>query len=111
MTTKKHYDELCQIIWQHDRLYYVDNSPEISDEEYDALYRKLLKLEQEHPEWVTPASPTQRIGESLTEGFKTVEHHVPMLSLANTYSKEEIEEFIKKWKSSTEAKALPFPLN
>ena len=108
MTTKKHYDELCQIIWQHDRLYYVDNSPEISDEEYDALYRKLLKLEQEHPEWVTPASPTQRIGESLTEGFKTVEHHVPMLSLANTYSKEEIEEFIKRVEKLHGGKGIAF---
>ncbi len=96
MTTKQTYDQLCQVIWHHNRLYYIDHAPEISDEEYDLLFKRLEQLEREHPEWISPSSPTQRIGESLTKGFKTVTHRVPMLSLANTYSKEEIEDFIRR---------------
>ena len=68
----------------------------ISDEEYDFLYKRLEQLEKEHPEWVTSCSPTQRIAEGLTAGFQTAAHRTPMLSLANTYSKEEIEEFIHR---------------
>lgn len=108
MTTKHQYDQLCALIWHHNRLYYIEHRPEISDEEYDALYRKLEKLEKEHPEWVNSASPTQRVMESLTEGFKTVAHRIPMLSLANTYSKDEIEEFIKRVQKLHGAKALAF---
>lgn len=96
MTLKKDYDDLCREIWHHSRLYYIEHAPEISDEEFDSLYKKLEKIEGEHPEWISPSSPTQRVNESLTEGFKTVVHKVPMLSLANTYSQEEIEDFIKR---------------
>jgi DNA ligase (NAD+) len=93
---KKDYDQLCQLIWHHNKLYYVDHSPEISDEEFDFLLKKLEKIEKEHPEWVTLDSPTKRVGEMLTEGFKSVEHKIPMLSLANTYSREELDDFIKR---------------
>lgn len=96
MTTKETYDQLCALVWHHNRLYYIEHKPEISDEEFDALYKKLEKLERDHPGWISPSSPIQRVGESLTEGFKTVVHRHSMLSLANTYSKEEIEEFIKR---------------
>lgn len=96
MTTKHQYEQLCELIWHHNRLYYVEHSPEISDEEFDLLYQRLEKIEQEHPEWISSSSPTQRVGESLTESFKTVAHRTPMLSLANTYSKEEIAEFIQR---------------
>ena len=96
MTTKEEYDHLCQEIWHHNNLYYSSHTPAISDEEYDKLFKKLEKMELDHPEWITPASPTQRVNERLTAGFKTVVHRVPMLSLSNTYSKEEIEEFIKR---------------
>src|SRR5205823_831791 len=94
MTTKLTYDQLCELIWRHNRLYYIEHAPEISDEEYDMLFKRLEKLEKEHPEWVSSSSPTQRVNESLTESFKTVVHRTPMLSLANTYSKDEIEDFI-----------------
>lgn len=94
MATKKTYDQLCELIWYHNRLYYIEHTPEISDEEYDMLFKRLEQLEREHPEWISPSSPTQRVNESPTEGFKTVEHRIPMLSLANTYSKDEIEDFI-----------------
>lgn len=108
MTSKNQYDQLSELIWHHNRLYYIEHQPEISDEEYDALYRRLEKLEQEHPEWITSASPTQRVAESLTEGFKTVAHRIPMLSLANTYSKEEIEDFIHRVQKLHGAKSLVF---
>lgn len=94
MVTKHSYDELCELIWRHNRLYYIEHSPAISDEEYDRLFKRLELMENDHPEWISPSSPTQRVNESPTEGFRTVEHHIPMLSLANTYTKEEIEDFI-----------------
>lgn len=92
----KNYEELCRQIWHHNRLYYIEHAPEISDEEYDRLFAKLEEIEQAHPDWISPSSPTQRVGESPTAGFQTVSHDIPMLSLANTYSKEEIEDFIKR---------------
>ena len=108
MTTKQNYDQLCQLIWHHNRLYYIEHAPEISDEEYDHLFSRLVKLETEHPEWVSPFSPTQRVGESPSEGFKTVEHRIPMLSLANTYSKEEIEDFIARIQKHLGSKYFAF---
>lgn len=94
--SKEAYEQLCHEIWHHNKLYYIDHAPEISDEAYDFIFKKLEKMEQDHPEWIDPSSPTQRVNESLTTGFKTVVHRSPMLSLANTYSREEIEDFIKR---------------
>ncbi|MEA3409167.1 MAG: NAD-dependent DNA ligase LigA, partial [Candidatus Eisenbacteria bacterium] len=85
--------ELRELIHLHDRKYYVDHRPEIADGEYDALMAELVALEREHPELVTSDSPTQRVGGAPTEGFRTVEHAVPMLSLDNTYSPEELLAF------------------
>lgn len=108
MTTKKQYDDLCEQIWMHNRLYYIEHKPEISDEEYDRLFKQLEKIEREHSEWVTSSSPTQRVGESLTQGFKTVVHRIPMLSLANTYSKDEIEDFITRIRKLQGTKPFSF---
>jgi DNA ligase (NAD+) len=108
MSTKHTYDELCKLIWYHNRLYYIEHTPEISDEEYDLLFKRLEQLEKEHPEWVTPASPTQRVAESLTAGFQNVVHRIPMLSLANTYSKEEIEDFIRRIQKLVGSKTFAF---
>jgi len=94
--TQHDYEGLCSEIWEHNRRYYVDHKPTISDESFDHLYRQLEEIEKAHPEWVSPNSPTKRVSEFLTEGFKTVQHPVPMLSLANTYSKDEIADFIKR---------------
>lgn len=94
--TKAEYEKLCQEIWLHNRQYYVEHQPLISDEEYDHLFKRLEQIEKEHPEWVAPTSPTQRVGESLTTGYQTIAHEVPMLSLANTYSDEELASFIKR---------------
>jgi DNA ligase (NAD+) len=80
-------------IRHHEHLYYALNRPEISDREYDALERELRDLEAEHPDLVTPDSPTQRVGETPSEEFPSFEHRVPMLSLDNTYSQDELREF------------------
>lgn len=93
------YEGYCRLqeqLRRHDRLYYVDNAPEISDGAYDALYAKLLALEKAHPEWVDASSPSQRIGEALTAGFLSAPHTVAMLSLANTYNTEELGQFIER---------------
>lgn len=80
-------------IERHNRLYYVDAAPEISDLEYDNLIKKLETLEKEHPEFDDPSSPTKRVGGAPSPFFATVEHSVPMLSIDNTYSFEEIREW------------------
>jgi DNA ligase (NAD+) len=84
---------LREEIRRHEHLYYALNRPEISDQEYDALERELRDLEAQHPDLVTPDSPTQRVGEKPSEGFPTVVHRTPMLSLDNTYSADELREF------------------
>ncbi len=85
--------ELRQAIRRHDYLYYVLAKPEISDRQYDQLLQELKDLEASHPELVTPDSPTQRVGGEPIEGFQPVRHEVPMLSIDNTYSLEELREF------------------
>ncbi len=86
-------EALREQIRRHDHLYFVLNRPEISDEQYDALVRELRQLEAAHPELITPDSPTQRVGERPLEGFAHVRHALPMLSIDNTYSPEELREF------------------
>jgi DNA ligase (NAD+) len=80
-------------IQRHDILYYVEARPEISDEQYDALVRELGELESQFPDLITPDSPTQRVGGRPLEGFEHVEHALPMLSVDNTYSAEELRAF------------------
>lgn len=108
MTTKQNYDKLCELIWYHNRLYYIEHAPEISDEEYDLLFKRLEQVEKDHPDWISPSSPTQRVNESLTDRFKTIAHRIPMLSLANTYSKEEIEDFIARIQKHLGSKTFAF---
>lgn len=102
------YLTLCDEIRKHNKLYYDKHQPEIGDEEYDVLYKKLEKIEQEHPEWSNPDSPTRQVEESLTAGFKTIKHRISMLSLANTYSQEELVEFIKRIHKLVEKKDIAF---
>lgn len=84
---------LRQDIQYHEKKYYVDNDPQISDYEFDLLVKELEKLEQEFPDLITPESPTQRVGEQPIEGFASVEHSMPMLSLDNCYNAQELREF------------------
>lgn len=85
--------KLREEISKHDRLYYVDAAPVISDREYDKLMQRLLELEKQHPELITPDSPSQRVGGEPIEGFVQVRHSVPMLSIDNTYNENELREF------------------
>ncbi|HUJ72165.1 MAG TPA: NAD-dependent DNA ligase LigA [Verrucomicrobiae bacterium] len=90
---KRRIAELRDQIRRHDHLYYVEARSEISDLEYDKLYAELKKLEEQHPDLVTPDSPTQRASGQPLKEFKSVRHAVPMMSLDNTYSIEELREF------------------
>jgi DNA ligase (NAD+) len=105
--TKEEYEDLCKEIWAHNKRYFVDSSPSISDEEFDLLLKKLQEVEKCHPEWISASSPTQRIGEAAVS-FTTVDHRIPMLSLANTYSQEEILDFIKRIEKLTGHSHLTF---
>ena len=87
---------------KHNHNYYVLNSPTISDKEFDEMMKRLEELEKEHKEFFDPLSPTQRVGSDLTAGFKQVKHEHPMLSLGNTYSIGEVEDFLRRTKYSLE---------
>jgi DNA ligase (NAD+) len=93
MTPAERIDELRRLIRYHEERYYILNQPEIADAEFDALMRELEQLEREHPDLVTPDSPTQRVSGRPAEGFPTVEHLEPMLSLDNAYSEAELRAF------------------
>jgi DNA ligase (NAD+) len=88
--------ELRRLIDHHNHLYYEEARPEISDREFDRLLEELKKIETEHPDLVTPDSPTQRVGGKPIEGFQTVTHREPMLSIDNTYSADELREFDRR---------------
>lgn len=82
----------------HEKKYYVDNDPQISDYEFDMLVKELGKLEKQFPELITPESPTQRVGEQPITGFASIEHRTPMLSMDNCYNIEELREFEERIK-------------
>ncbi|MBE0432582.1 NAD-dependent DNA ligase LigA, partial [candidate division WOR-3 bacterium] len=90
---KKEIDRLRRELERHDHLYYVLNQPVISDQEYDRLYQHLVELEKAFPDYVTPDSPTKRVGGKPLKGFKAIEHKIRMLSLDNTYSEQEVRDF------------------
>src|SRR6201746_2847957 len=93
--------QLRQELEEHNRRYYDEAAPTITDQQYDALFRELQAIEAAHPELITPDSPTQRVGEKATAGFKQVRHAVPMLSLDNLFAKEGFET-LRKWIGSVE---------
>jgi DNA ligase (NAD+) len=90
---EKRIEELREEIRRHERLYYLEDNPEISDREYDQLIEQLTRLEAEHPELVTADSPTQRVGGRPAEGFPEFVHRRPMLSLDNSYNIDELRAF------------------
>jgi DNA ligase (NAD+) len=90
--------ELRDVLNRHNHSYYVLNQPTISDQEFDYLMRELQDLEEEHPEMADPLSPTQRVGSDLSQGFKQVVHERPMMSLGNSYSIEEVQDFLRRAK-------------
>jgi len=93
---KKRIEELSQIIEEHNYNYYVLAAPTISDYDFDMLLEELIKLEKLYPEFLKSDSPSQRVGGTITKIFETVKHVYPMLSLANTYSEEELLDFDKR---------------
>jgi DNA ligase (NAD+) len=92
----KRLSQLRGEIKEHDRRYYEEAAPAISDREYDRLYKELVDLEGKFPELVTPDSPTQRVGGKPLQAFAQIQHRVPMLSLDNTYSEDEVANFYKR---------------
>jgi len=90
--------QLTNEIEQHNHNYYILDNPKISDYEFDLLLEELIKLEKEHPELISPNSPTQRVGGQITKEFKSVQHKYAMLSLANSYSKDDLKDFDERVK-------------
>jgi DNA ligase (NAD+) len=104
----KEIEQLRDEIRRHDELYYVGNAPEISDREYDLLLENLQKLEAEHPELITPDSPTQRVGGRPAEGFPEVVHTRQMLSLDNSYNIDELRAFDERCRRLAEGRPLEY---
>ena len=93
---RERIEELRRLLDYHNHKYYVENAPEISDFEFDTLMHELQRLEAEHPEYADPNSPSVRVGSDLCAEFRTVRHRYAMLSLGNTYSLEELHEFLDR---------------
>ena len=100
MTPQERILELRRELHEHNRRYYVLNSPTISDYEFDMLLKELQQLEEVHPEMYDATSPTLRVGSDITKEFRQVQHKYPMLSLGNTYSKSEVADFYDRVKKS-----------
>lgn len=98
--------DLRKQLHHHNYLYYVKNQPEISDQEFDKLLAELQTLEGNHPEMFDPNSPTQRVGSDISNDFVQVEHRYPMLSLGNTYNREEVRDFYQRLTNATEGQAV-----
>ncbi len=102
MEAKERIEQLRRELHQHNYNYYVLNAPVIGDEEFDHLMRELQDLENLHPEFFDPNSPTQRVGSDINTEFTQVTHKYPMLSLANTYNQQEVAEWFARVKSGLE---------
>lgn len=96
MTDQERIDTLRREIHRHNYNYYVKNEPEISDYDFDMLLKELEELEREHPEFDDPNSPTKRVGSDINTGFEQVEHIYPMLSLANSYSIDDVDAWVQR---------------
>ena len=99
---KQEIDQLRKELHYHNYQYYVKNQPEISDYKFDQLLKKLQQLEDQYPEYKDVNSPTQRVGGQVTKAFPTVQHDQPMYSLANSYNKEELNDWLKRIKKLTD---------
>ena len=106
-SAEKRVAMLRQELAEHNRRYYEDAAPTITDQQYDALYRELIDLETAHPELLTPDSPTQRVGGKPLEEFSQIRHRVPMLSLDNTYSEGEVSEFYRRVQKALPGREVP----
>ena len=107
-SSEKAINNLRDKIRRHEDFYYLDDNPEISDREYDELIEKLRQLEQKHPEFITPDSPTQRVGGRPAEGFPEFVHRRPMLSLDNSYGIEELRAFDERCRKLAGGKSFDY---
>lgn len=107
-TIEREIESLRDEIRRHEELYHVYDNPEISDAEYDALFARLKQLEEEHPELVTPDSPTQRVGGRPAEGFAEYVHRRPMLSLDNSYNIEDLRAFDERCRRLADGRAFEY---
>lgn len=107
-TIKETIESLRQQINEHNERYYVADEPSISDAEYDRLFRELQALEEAHPEYRTPDSPTQRVGAPPLSSFKQIKHDVPMLSLNNAFSDDEVTRFAERLRERLPGETLQF---
>lgn len=98
---QKRITELREELNRHNHLYYVLDQPEISDAEYDRLYKELLALEEQYPDLITADSPTQRVGGEVAAGFRTARHRVPLLSLNNAFNEQELRDFDQRIRRAT----------
>ena len=96
MSAAQRINDLRETIERHNRLYYVEDAPQITDAEYDALFAELQALESAHPELRTTDSPTQRVGAAPLPQFDEVRHRTPMLSIGNAFDEEEVRAFDKR---------------
>ncbi len=107
-SSRQKYEKLLSEVKKHDWYYFVEAKPIISDYEYDQLVKQLEAIEKEHPEWVSLDSPTQRIAPAISKGFVQVAHPFPMLSLANTYEQEEVEQWVERVKRLAGNRSVSF---
>ena len=103
MSPAKKINELRSLLERHNRLYYVEARPEIEDAEYDSLFRELELLEKRYPELDDPNSPTRRVGGAPLEGFPQVSHPVPMLSIDDVFTEEEVLDFYQRLQKNLDA--------
>lgn len=108
MSPAKRAAELRKVIDHHNRKYYQDAAPEISDREFDRLLDELTQIEKEHPDLIAPDSPTQRVGGAAIDSFRTVAHRVPMLSIDNTYNHSELQEFDASIRKTLDGEAVTY---
>lgn len=94
--------ELCQLLNQASYAYYVLDNPVMEDSVYDRLYRELQDLETQHPDWITPDSPTQRVGDRPASQFTSVQHHIPLYSLENAFDAAELRKWDERWRKIEE---------
>jgi DNA ligase (NAD+) len=105
---KSEIQALRNALSRHNHLYYIENRPEVSDYDFDMMLNKLILLEEQHPEFNDPNSPTKRVGGDITKSFNTVKHEVPMQSLGNSYSESDIEDFIVRIQKELESESTEF---
>src|SRR4051812_33362310 len=102
--------ELTREIDKHNRAYYVENAPTISDRDFDRLMQELIDLEKQFPEFASSNSPTQRVGGEPLKQFKQVQHQIPLMSLDNTYSYEELRQFVTRAEKNLEGRPITWIL-